>query len=286
MIKYILILFIIFYSNFCNSQEINGQVTDGESGKIIAFVNIGIIGKNIGTITGLDGTFSLDLSKAADKDTLRFSFIGYEPFNLSINHVRKNGFTNKIALKEKVIELKEVIVASNGLTPKTLGIRVNDCYPVPLYKKVTSNIPFPQPSYRHEIGTFFTNDRPLYLDSIQLNFADIQIDTIKLRVNIYVSVEGSLKNILRKPLYINFHSSDKSQLIDVSHLGLQLESDFLVSIENYVSMKDNSLQIFANFKSKGKRYPTYYRSNTQSNWIVLKSKSQDFGISFIAYTRQ
>ena len=285
-LKYRLIFVVLFHPYLCLSQEINGQVKDGESGNFIPFVNIGVIGKDIGTVTGLDGTFSLDLSKATDKDTLRFSFIGYEPLSLSVNYIRKNGFPYEISLKEKVIKLKEVIVASNRLIPKTLGIRREDCYPMPLYKKATSNIPFPQPSYRHEIGTFFANDQPLYLDSIQLNFTDIQIDTVILRVNIYISTEGGLKSILNKPLYIDFHSSEESQQIDISHLGLQLESDFLVSIENYGRIKDNSLNILANFKSKGKRYPTYYRRNTQSNWIMLKSKSQDFGISFIAFVRQ
>lgn len=281
-----MIFVALFHSYLCISQEINGQVKDGESGEVIPFVNIGVIGKDIGTTSGLDGTFSLDLTKATDQDTLRFSFIGYEPLNLSVNHIRKNGLPNEISLKEKVIKLREVIVASNRLIPRTLGIRRKDCYPIPFYKKATSNIPFPQTGYRHEIGTFFANDQPLYLDSIQLNFTDIQIDTVALRVNIYVSTEGGFKSILNKPLYINFHTADESQRIDVSYLDLQLESDFLVSIENYGRINNNSLNILANFKAKGKRYPTYYRRNTQSNWIVLKSKSQDFGISFIAYVRQ
>ena len=284
--KYILIFIALFYSYLCRSQEISGQVKDGKSGKPIPFANIGIIGKDIGTITGLDGIFSLELSKATDGDTLRFSFVGYEPLNLLVNYIRKNGFPNEVLLKEEIVELKEVIVASDRLTPKMLGIRRKDCYPIPLYKKITSNIPFPQPGYRHEIGTFFANNQPVYLDSIQFNFTDIQIDTVTLRINIYVYVEDHFKNVLNEPLYINFQSSDESQQIDVSHLGIQLESNFLVSIENYGRINDNSLNILANFKSKGKKYPTYYRRNTQSNWVILKSKSQDFGISFLVYVRQ
>ena len=284
--RFLLAYFLLFYAGFCNSQEIAGYVKDHGSGQLMEFVNIGVVGKDIGTISGLDGTFSLDLSKATDMDTLRFSFVGYEPFNLSVNHIRKSGFAKEITLKEKVVQLEEVIITSNKLTPKTLGVRRSDCYPIPLYKKATSRIPFPQSGYRHEIGTFFANQQPIFLDSIECNFTSIQIDTVKLRVNIYAYVDGGFKNILSKPLYISFHSSNESQRIDISHLGIRLENDFLVSIENYRRINDNSLNILANFKSKGKKYPTYYRRNTQSDWITLKSKSQDFGISFVAYVRE
>ncbi len=281
-----IICFVFFYSDYCNSQEISGQVKDSESGKQIAFVNIGVLRTDIGTISGLDGVFSLNLSKATDSDTLRFSYIGYESFDLSVGSIRKHGFLGDVQLKEKIIELEEVTITSYRLSPKVLGIRRKDCYPVPLYKKATSNIPFPQQSYRHEIGTFFANNKPIFLDSIQFNFTNIQIDTVPLRVNIYVHEEGNFKSILNKPLYINFQHSNESQRIDVSHLGIQIKDDFLVSIENYKRVNDNAFNILANFKSKGRNYPTYYRRNTHSNWIKLKSKSRDFGISFLAYIRQ
>jgi len=285
-LKNLLTLLALFHFYNCIAQEVSGRVKNSSSGELISFVNIGVKGKDLGTISELDGSFSLDVSMAADTDTLRFSYIGYQAVNLSVGHIRKNGFPGLILLKEKPFELKEVVVASKRLRAETLGIRKKDCYPLPLYKKATSNIPFPQPSYQHEIGTFFENKKPLFLDSVKINFTDIQMDTIPLRVNVYVSSENGLKNILNKPLYLNLIKPDESLLIDLSDFEIQIENDFLISIENYKRIDNNLLRILANFKSKGKKYPTYYRKNTQSNWVILKSKSQDFGMSIITYVRK
>jgi len=285
-IRYILTLLAFFYANFCNSQEITGHVIDSESGEFIQFVNIGVVGTDIGTISELEGAFHLDLSNAADRDTLRFSFIGYKSIDFSINKIRENGLPLEIFLEEKIIELDEVIVSSRNLIPIKMGIDRKDCYPIPLFKKATSRIPFPQAGYKHEIGTLFTNKQSLYLDSLEFNFTDIQTDTVPLRVNIYVDVDGHFENILNKPIYINFQRNDESQRIDVSYLGLQINRNFLITIENYRRIEEKSLNILANFKSKRNLYPTYYRRNTQSDWISLKYKEKEFGISCIAYVRQ
>ena len=52
---------------------------DSGSRKAIEFVNIGIVGKNIGTVSNTNGVFEISVDKEMDIDTLLFSAIGYEP---------------------------------------------------------------------------------------------------------------------------------------------------------------------------------------------------------------
>ncbi|TVQ09627.1 MAG: hypothetical protein EA361_15165 [Bacteroidetes bacterium] len=55
-----------------------GIVKCSTSQNPIKYVNIGIMGKGIGTVSGPDGLYSLELDPLYNKDTLMFSCIGYQ----------------------------------------------------------------------------------------------------------------------------------------------------------------------------------------------------------------
>ena len=72
-----LIIFLCFSSDIL-SQNFKGTVIDAESKAPLSYVNIGVLNKNMGVISRDDGSFEIDLSKAASDDTLVFSMIGFE----------------------------------------------------------------------------------------------------------------------------------------------------------------------------------------------------------------
>lgn len=290
--KIFLLLFVIhsslLLSSHCNAQEIVGEILDFKSGEPIAFVNIGVVGKNIGTVSDENGKFSLNVSGALDEDVLRFSFVGYEPYQVVLQSMRSQGLISPVLLKEQAVKMKEVLVTSKRLIPRIMGVPKKKCYPIPFYKNVISNVPFPQEGYRHEIGTLFKNDQPVYLDSVQFNFSDYSIDTLDLRVNLYAYQNDQFVNVLQQPIYLHLTDlkSILSPVIDLSPLTLSFEGDFLVTIENYKRVENNSCGLLANFKAIGKEYPTYYRSNSQSEWQNLTHKSRNFGLSFVAFVKR
>ncbi|MEQ9266356.1 MAG: carboxypeptidase-like regulatory domain-containing protein [Balneolaceae bacterium] len=278
---------VLLGSRYSYSQDISGQIKESKTGTPVTFVNIGIVGKDIGTVSNVIGNFTLDISDATNQDTLRFSFIGFESINLSVETIRSNGFTSPVLMEKKVFELDEVFVESGKLVSETLGVRRKDGFPIPLYRRAKTDLPFPQQSYRHEIGTLFKSDGPVYLDKVQINFSDNRIDTLDLRVNVYSLQGGEFRNVLKEPVYLQITDSknNRSPLLDLSKFNLFLEHDFLISIENYKRIPNNSVRIFANLKSKGRKFPTYYRSNSQSDWTNLKVKSKDFGLSIQAHIK-
>lgn len=267
-------------------QAITSQVLDIKTGRPIPYVNIGIVGKSIGTVTDENGRFELTIHDALDNDTLRFSMVSYVSKSVVVSDIRSSGIAKSISMEERQIQLQEVVVSSESLAQIKLGLARKHCYPIPLYKGASSNLAFPQAGYRHEIGTRYSNDKLIYLDSIQLNFAAANQDHIDLRLNIYVIKDDVFSNILTEPIYISLSKEEAEDypVIDLSKYQIELKSDFLISIENYKKLPGGSLKILANFKAKGRMYPTYYKSSTQGNWTRFTTKkSRDIGLSFIVF---
>lgn len=108
------ILLFLLISLTVSAQEIKieGIVTDSKKAPLSAAA-IQISGKNRGTITTVDGTFTL---QAADKFplTLTVSLMGYASQSIILN---KNEFT-AVQLQEITNELGEIVVSSGYLTQK------------------------------------------------------------------------------------------------------------------------------------------------------------------------
>lgn len=91
------------------SQEflVKGVVKDA-TGEPLIGVNIAIKGKTVGTVTDLDGNFSLNVRQG---DVLVFSYVGYAQQELTVNSSRKL----VVVLKEDTEQLGEVVVTAMGI---------------------------------------------------------------------------------------------------------------------------------------------------------------------------
>jgi hypothetical protein len=106
------LLFVLLLLGLYTSAQIKGVIKDSISGQPIPYVNIWVDGETIGTTSEENGSFSLDIK---EEKILIFSALGYES--------KKSSSKNEIILlKPKVIELKEVVVAS---AKKNKTIKVN-----------------------------------------------------------------------------------------------------------------------------------------------------------------
>lgn len=267
-------------------QIISGQIKNSKTQNPIEYINIGIVGKEIGTVSDVFGNFKLSLNNALDSDTLRISAISFRAKNYKIADLRATEFPKIILLDEEIVQLAEVIISNKKHEPFQLGLKKKYCYPIPLYKKVSSNLPFPQQNYSHEIGARFTNTKTIKLDSIQFNLVQCNLDTLEFRVNIYSIKNEQIKNVLTKPIYIKLTKPAALNFpkIDVTKYDIILESDFLITIENHKQIPNGAMFILANAKKKGEKYPAYYRSSSQSNWVAIKSKkNKTVAISLLAF---
>ena len=107
--SYILIT-LLFLSNILYTQNIivEGSVVD-EFDYEIPFAAVGILKKNIGTTSTMEGSFSFLVTVNELEDELEISSIGFETLKINVSEFI-NREEKKIILKEKLTALDEVIV--------------------------------------------------------------------------------------------------------------------------------------------------------------------------------
>ena len=89
-----------------------GQVIDAATKEPLPYVNIGLLNKNIGTVSDETGYFELEVNTEQNsRDTLRFSMIGFETKSYTLNDfINQNEI--EVYLTEKSTALDEVILSS------------------------------------------------------------------------------------------------------------------------------------------------------------------------------
>lgn len=90
---------------------INGVITD-EKGETVIGANVSVKGTTIGTITDIDGKFTLDVPA---NGTIQVSYIGYLTQDIPVNNKK----TFAIKLQEDTQNLEEVVVVGYGVQKKT-----------------------------------------------------------------------------------------------------------------------------------------------------------------------
>lgn len=110
---YMVLMFLFICSYQILAQvSISGTVKDSKSGEVFLGANILVKGKVIGTITGLDGTFSLNVSSNPPV-TLVFSMVGFITQEMEITTAQANGL--EINLEENIIVGKEIVVSASRI---------------------------------------------------------------------------------------------------------------------------------------------------------------------------
>ncbi len=262
---------------FANAQSINGRVVDSESLKPILYVNIGIVNKNVGTVSLEDGQFEIPLENKFDNDTLRFSCIGYEAKSFLVGDFKKL-FQNSttISLISDTVLLNEVVITNKPNQVITLG------HPP---KSKFTKAGFFYNRLGHEIGTLFENiDASLsYLDSVQLNFVNCLYDSIFIRLNVYTVEEETIKNILPQNILIGMEKKRvlSRPVINLTDYYIPIGHKFLVSIEIVHDLGTSGLKFFAVLKAEKNK--AYYRGTSHDQWAQANYKEKPIGISILAF---
>lgn len=92
--------------------SVSGKVTDEQSGETLPGVNILVKGSNMGTVTDVEGFYSINVPD--ENDTLVFSSIGYVTQEIAVN--ARNEVN--VALATDVQSLEEVVVVGYGTQEK------------------------------------------------------------------------------------------------------------------------------------------------------------------------
>lgn len=253
--KAVLTLLVLLTPAIILCQPYSGRILSSETDAGIGFVNIGIIGKNIGTVSDIDGNFIIKLDNDYDNDSLRFSIIGYESKSLLVSDFKEDA-TKKVYLSPRSYNLKEVQVTYHKYKKLRLG---NPVLTHDLRSGFTDN------ELGSELGIKVYVRKKAILRDINLNVGICTFDSVTYRLNIYSIVNGIFYvNILTEPIYISFSKDEINNVIvyDLKKYSITVEGDILITLELYKDLGEGKLLFNTEFFTG----ITYHRKTSQGKW--------------------
>ena len=241
-----------------------GQVIDAATKEPLPYVNIGLLNKNIGTVSDETGYFELEVNTEQNiRDTLRFSMIGFETKSYTLNDfINQNEI--EVYLTEKSTALDEVILSSKrkNYQTKILG---NKTTSKALYAAFTSN------KLGNEMG-FIVRARkhPMILKKFNISLVENDYGPIKFRLNIYDVLNGlPNKTLLADNLFIETEESSGIVSLDLTPYEIILDQDFFIAIEWIEDLGPGKLYFSGGFFGA----PLFAREVSQGTWEKIGTAS-------------
>ena len=134
----ILLAFLFFIgANFANAQTrtISGKVTGASDGAGIPGVTVQVQGTTIGTVTDIDGNYTLDV--APDAESLVYKYVGMKTVVIAIGDQK----TIFVAMDADAVMMGEVVVTALGISreKKSLGYSVQEVESNDIVKGASTN---------------------------------------------------------------------------------------------------------------------------------------------------
>jgi len=113
---FIILMAGILSTTMLQGQTLRGVVTDGITGETLPGANIVIVGTTQGTVTNIDGEYSLSLSPGTVRITFRF--LGYLPQTIEVTIAENETIIRNIQLQTDIATFDEVVVIGYGTQKK------------------------------------------------------------------------------------------------------------------------------------------------------------------------
>lgn len=246
------LLLLTMMSSGLFGQTLTGNCINS-TGAPAEYVNIGLYGHNIGTVSDADGRFSITIPDSLRNRSLVFSHVSYEPFTADITEL-KDLSPLTITLQEKAFDIQSVVVRPTGRTINlnSRGIRMpgmNVTYTFNLYAILDN------------IGQMFDLRQKSRINEMHLDITQNTFDELILRLVLY-QVENpttdsmTFRPLTPVPLYVYPDKSDNKQHIlwDISEYCIETDGTVYTSIELVKRSPEGQI-----------RFPAYSKS---SKWFV------------------
>ena len=246
---------LLFIPAVAFGQTYKGKVLSGETKSGIGFVNIGIIGKNVGTVADKLGYFSIVLDDIYNNDSIRFSMIGYESKSYLVRYFRENSIKT-VYLNPKSYYLTEVKIFYHRTKEIMLGTPVTS-------DALKSG--FEDNTLGSELGIMVDTKGQVKLEDINLNVSTCTYDSVTYRLNIYKTVDNvEYKNILTEPIYISFTKDEIRNVItyDLRKYSILIEGDVLITLELYKDLGEGRLLFYTQFFTG----LTWHKKTSEGRW--------------------
>jgi len=280
-----LLLFLILTPSYLFSQSVSGLVMDTETKETIPFATVQI-GENFGVITNGEGIFEINTERFSAKDSLSFSFMGYEKQQIALKNFNKK---DTVFLKQSVNTLDKVYLIDKNLNPETIiySVKANLAKN---YPKTTQKLTAFQRTRQnnHVIDIDFEVKKADFVKKETLKNINTELDSFSKRskdnssniyydtyLDIYKSAENPFKVDVKKGTKLfNRERSTSSDNIQNKALGIiakKIESSNSFKLRSGILPMSDSVELKSFFLRK-------------VDTISLKEKSRNISSTFNQYS--
>lgn len=260
---------ILLISNLAWGQniKISGKVVD-ENDKALAYVNIGIKKKNIGTISELNGDFEMSIKESNLNDSLTFSYVGYKELTLKISDILDE---NKSAfhLKFEPTSLSEVVIKTKKRQEKKIGTTSYVSFAVGYIWDEESESENLNNKDIREFAKEINIKKPSKVKDLNLALNAANVDSVTFRINFY-DIENNLpgKKINTEEILITKKIKEGWNKFELADYDLYFDTPFFVALE-YIptNMEEKNPFIYAG-QVFGK---SVSRTTSLGEWKVKKA---------------
>ena len=122
--RHFFLLCFLIVSHVLTAQKgtLRGSVSDRESGETLIGAFVTVEGTTIGTVTDLDGNFSLDLPAATY--TINVSYVSYAPTIIENVTIKSGEVTalEQVLLSQKGADLKEIVISAEAIRTSEVSL--------------------------------------------------------------------------------------------------------------------------------------------------------------------
>lgn len=264
-----LFVFLLSFTALNAQHIVQGRIIDAFTKEPLPFVNIGVLKKELGTVSNEDGFFFLEVPDLFAKETLRFSMIGFDERDFQVADLEAILLSNNtLVLAEQTTFLEEVVLTAE----KKWDTRVsgNSTTSKLLITGFTSN------QLGNEIALFVkVKKTPAYIDGIQFSVVENIYPEVRFRVNVYSSdYRFPDENILKENIFVTLKQSEGLISVDLKDYDILVDDDVFISLE-WIDEDLGSEGLWFSAGVFGKSI--YARSTSQAEW--KKQRGLSLGMS-------
>ncbi|SHG31788.1 carboxypeptidase-like regulatory domain-containing protein [Flagellimonas flava] len=208
--------------------RLSGHIVDLDSRQPVDFANIGVLDKNVGTVSDFDGSFKLDLeaSDINSTDTLQISRIGYRTIKFSTKDFLEQLQSNPVVeLEATAYELDGIVVKSSDSDKRRMGYQSRS-------KRLFGFWNDSLALGGEHASKIMVRRGPVKLEDLSFHVAANISDSILVRVNVYELERGLPgKNFTTANILHTIKQRQGTITIDLSPYNIVVDDHFVISLE-------------------------------------------------------
>ncbi|HOI31576.1 MAG: carboxypeptidase-like regulatory domain-containing protein [Bacteroidales bacterium] len=224
----VLVVFSILELAICqdslNGNQLEGLLRDSITGKPVQYANVGIRNSLIGTVSDLEGYFSLNIPDSLKNNALTISSMGFKKLNIPVLDLNL-GTRNFIEMHPEIYELSETKICGTHLKQKTRGLKSRT-------KKMV--VVINGKNLGSEAGSpIKIRNRETILRSFHFNITQNVPDSAIFRLKVYdLSSDSIGLNLLSENIIFKIENDDLGEyVIDLLPYNITINQDIFVAVE-------------------------------------------------------